>query len=102
MANLFENDPLHILFASIPGHTEQDYWKQQNNGLSFHKGITSMEDGSFLIVEQRQWIEQESFGYMITKEEALKEIIVSDNLHLLNHPKFYDLKVLYEKTRNTP
>ena len=101
MANVDENNPLHTLFSSIPGHTEQDYWDQQNGGLSYHKGITCSEDGNFLIIEQRQWVEQESFGYMITKEEALKEIIVSDNLHLLDHPLFFDLKLLYEQTRNT-
>lgn len=101
MANGFRNNPLHILFASIPGHTEQEYWEHQNNGLSCQKGITCLEDGSFLIIEQRQWIEQESFGYTISKEEALKEILLSDNLDLLDHPKFFELKILYEKTRNT-
>mgnify|MGYP003420980067 CR=1 FL=1 len=102
MAKVFGNDPLHILFASIPGETERDYWEQLNDGLSYHKGISCLEDGSYLIIEQRQWIEQESIGYPISKEDALKEILLSDNLHLLNHPKFYDLKILYEKTRNTP
>ena len=102
MANVFENDLLHTLFTSIPGGSERDYWEQQKNGLSFHKGITRLEDGSFLILEQRQWIEQESIGYPISMEDALKEITSSNNLHLLNHPKFNELKIMYEKTRNTP
>jgi hypothetical protein len=102
VANVFPNKPLHILFSSIPGQTEQDYWEQQNNGLSCHKGISCQEDGSYLIIEQRQWIEQETFGYTVSKEEALKEILLSDNLDLLDHPKFFDLKILYENRRNTP
>ena len=101
MANVFRNDLFTTLFASIPSETERDYWDQQKNGLSFHKGITRLEDGSFLMIEQRQWIEQESIGYPISNEDALKEIILSNNLQLLNHPKFLDLKILYEKTKNT-
>ena len=102
MANVFENDLLHILFASIPGESERDFWDQQKNGLSYHKELTRLEDGSYLMIEQRQWIEQESIGYPVSNEDALKEILLSNNLHLLNHPTFLDLKLLYEKTRNTP
>ena len=85
----------HVLYTAIPGHTESDYWAHPHHSVSYQKGLSALEDGTYMIIEQRRWIEQESIGYLITKEEALNEILEADNLSLLDMSGFKELKELY-------
>ena len=87
----------HVLYKAIPGHTEPDYWAHPHPSISYQKGLSLLEDGTYMIVEQRKWIEQESIGYLISKDEALNEILQAGNLALLDQPSFKELKELYMK-----
>ena len=96
---LGKNHHFHVLYTGIPGHTEKDYWAHPHHSMSYQKGLSVLEDGTYMIIEQRKWVEQESIGYLISKEEALKEILQAGNHHLLEQPSFQELKNLYEKKR---
>ena len=87
----------HVLYTAIPGHTEADYWAHPHPSINCQKGLTILEDGTYMIIEHRKWVEQESIGYLITKDEALNEILQAGNLTLLEQPSFKELKDLYLK-----
>ncbi len=96
-ANRLGKNHFHVLYSAIPGHTERDYWTHAPHSISYQKGLSVLEDGTYMIIEQRKWIEQESIGYFISKDEALNEILQGGNLQLLEQPSFKELKDLYVK-----
>ena len=69
-----------------------------NGGTGYHKGITKLKDGSYVIIRGTQWQGERDYGYIVSPEEALQEILKSDNLELLKTKKFKSLNELYEKT----
>jgi predicted RNase H-related nuclease YkuK (DUF458 family) len=62
-----------------------------------HKGITKLKDGRFVIIIGSQMQGSKDYAYIVSKEEALQEVIKSGNLELLEDKKFDELKTLYEK-----
>lgn len=70
----------------------------QNGGFGYHKGITKLKNGEFVIIEGSDYQGHESQAYVVTDKQALIEIIGSGNLELLELKKFKKLKDLYEKT----
>jgi hypothetical protein len=62
-----------------------------------HKGITRLKDGRFVIIIGSQKQGSKDYAYIVSKEEALQEILKSDKLELLEDKKFAELKTLYEK-----
>ena len=95
--NRLGKNHFHVLYTAIPGHTEADYWAHPHPSINYQKGLSILEDGTYMIIEQRKWIEQESIGYLITMDEALNEILQAGNLALLEQPNFKELKDLYLK-----
>ncbi len=77
-----------------------DYWDGSNwtnGGTGMHKGITKLKDGRYVIIIGSQWQGARDYGYIVSPEEALQEILKSGNHDLLETKKFRELKELYEK-----
>ena len=77
-----------------------DYWDGSNwtnGGMGMHKGITKLKDGRYVIIIGSQWQGARDYGYIVSPEEALQEILQSGNTELLELKKFKELKQVYEK-----
>lgn len=97
------DDPYYqeTTIARVRYNQDLDYWDGRNwsnGGIGMHKGITKLKDGRYVIIVGSQWQGEKDYGYIVTPEEALQEILKSGNEHLLETKKFRDLKILYEKS----
>lgn len=78
-----------------------DYWDGRNwtnGGTGMHKGITKLKDGRYVIIIGSQWQGAKDYGYIVTPEEALQEILRSGNTELLESERFAELKKLREES----
>lgn len=88
------------IIARVNYNTNLDYWdgrNMSNGGVGYHKGLTKLRDGSFVIIEGTNWQGGTDIAYICTKEEALQEILESGNDELLEKKRFAELKELYEE-----
>lgn len=77
-----------------------DYWdgrNHSNGGTGMHKGLTKLRDGRYVLIIGTQWQGQRDYAHIVSKEDALKEILRSDNLELLKTKKFNELNQLYRE-----
>lgn len=100
--NVYDNaDYQDTIIARVRYNQDLDYWDGRNwtnGGVGMHKGITKLKDGRYVIIIGTQWQGAKDYGYIVTPDEALQEILKSGNAHLLETKKFKDLKILYEKS----
>lgn len=88
------------IIARVRYNNDLDYWdgsNWSNGGVGRHKGITKLKDGRFVLIIGTEWIGEKDFGYIITPEEALQEIIKSGNVELLERKKYLELKKLLQE-----
>ncbi|MGE7305773.1 hypothetical protein AAXE64_28055 [Priestia megaterium] len=86
--------------ARVRYNTELDFWDGRNfsnGGTGFHKGITKLKDGRFVIIEGSQWQGDRDYAYVVSDDEALNEILKSNHADLLKRKKFVALKELYKQ-----
>ena len=98
--NVYESEFCNDIVARVKYNEKLDYWNGRNwgnGGLGMHKGITRLKDGRFVIIIGSQKQGSKDYAYIVSKEEALQEILKSDKLELLEDKKFAELKTLYEK-----
>lgn len=100
--NVYENqyDLDGEVIARVRYNQDLDYWDGRNwtnGGTGMHKGITKLKDGRYVIIIGSQWQGARDYGYIVSPEEALQEILKSGNHDLLETKKFRELKELYEK-----
>ena len=98
--NVYESEFCNDIVARVKYNEKLDYWNGRNwgnGGLGMHKGITRLKDGRFVIIIGSQKQGSKDYVYIVSKEEALQEILKSDKLELLEDKKFAELKTLYEK-----
>ena len=98
--NVYESEFCNEIVARVKYNEKLDYWdgrNRGNGGLGKHKGITKLKDGRFVIIIGSQKQGSKDYAYIVSKEEALQEILKSDKLELLEDKKFAELKTLYEK-----
>ena len=102
--NVYENQ--HGLFlngnviARVRYNTHLDYWdgrNWQNGGVGRHKGITKLKDGRYVIIIGTDWQGERDYAYVVDADEALQEILKSQNLDLLETKKFKELKKIYNE-----
>jgi hypothetical protein len=62
-----------------------------------HKGVTKLADGRYVIIIGSQWQGSKDYGYVVSAEEALQEILKGHSEELLDDKKFKGLKELYKK-----
>lgn len=87
------------VIARVRYNNMLDYWDGRNHcngGTGLHKGLTKLKDGRYVIIIGSQWQGAKDFAYVVTEEEALDEILQSENIELLDKVKFKSLKELYE------
>ena len=100
--NVYEGDEFREqVIARVRYNTDLDYWdgnNMGNGGTGMHKGITKLKDGRYVIIIGSQWQGSKDYAYIVSAEEALQEILKSDNGQLLDTKKFVQLKMLHEGT----
>ncbi len=69
-----------------------------NGGTGMHKGITRLKDGRYVIIIGSQWQGARDYGYVVSPQEALQEILQSGNEELLESERFAELKKLKEES----
>ena len=98
--NVYESEFCNEIVARVKYNEKLDYWdgrNRGNGGLGKHKGITKLKDGRFVIIIGSQMQGSKDYAYIVSKEEALQEVLKSGNLELLEEQKFAELKTLYDK-----
>lgn len=84
--------------ARVRYNNNLDYWDGRNwtcGILGRHKGLTKLKDGRYVLIHGSDWVGERDWAEVITPEEALYEILKSNNMHLLKTKKFRELRGLY-------
>jgi hypothetical protein len=68
----------------------------QNGGVGLHKGLAKLKNGNYVLIYGSNWQGDRDYAKIISKTDALDEIIESKNLSLLDEPRFKELKDLYD------
>lgn len=74
-----------------------DYWDGRNfsnGGNGHHKGLTKLKTGEYVLIHGTDWQGEKDYAEIISKQEALQEILRSQNLDLLETKKFAELRQL--------
>ena len=99
--NVYDGEPMGgQVVARVRYNQDLDYWdgsNWSNGGMGMHKGITRLKDGRYVIIIGSQWQGAKDYGYIVTPEEALQEILRSGNTELLESKRFAELKKLQEE-----
>jgi hypothetical protein len=98
--NVFEDEFHSKVVARVKYNADLDYWDGRNwtnGGVGRHLGITKLKDGSYVLIYGTQWQGEKDYGVIVPPEEALNEILKSNNTELLNQKRFEDLKALSEE-----
>ncbi|WP_117161139.1 hypothetical protein [Paraliobacillus sp. X-1268] len=97
--NVFEDEYHSEVVARVKYNEALDYWDGRNwtnGGLGRHLGITKLKDGRYVLIYGTHWQGEKDYGMIVTSEEALNEILKSNNAELLDQKKFEDLRTLAE------
>ncbi|MDU7150102.1 MAG: hypothetical protein E6300_16625 [Clostridium sp.] len=68
----------------------------QNGGVGLHKGLAKLKNGKYVLIYGSNWQGDRDYAKVISKTDALDEILESENLSLLDEPRFKELKDLYD------
>ena len=100
--NVYEGEEFREqVVARVRYNNLLDYWDGSNwtnGGTGMHKGITKLKDGRYVIIIGSQWQGARDYGYIVSPEEALQEILQSGNTELLESKRFAELKKLREES----
>ena len=95
--NVYEDGEV---IARVRYNQNLDYWdgrNWQNGGVGYHKGLTKLKDGRYVLIHGTDWQGEKDWAEIISPEQALQEILKSGNTELLETKKFAELKKLYEE-----
>ena len=98
--NVYEEDGYTII-AKVEYNQNLDVWdgqNYQNGGVGKHKGITKLSDGRYVLIYGSQWQNERDYAEVISKTDALQEILRAEKEEFLDEQKYADLKELYERT----
>lgn len=90
----------HNIVALVEYNNNLDFWDGHNfscGSTGLHKGITKLKYGTYVLIHGSQWQGSQDYGEIITKKQALQEIL-NGNPKLLNETKFKDLAELQKET----
>jgi len=79
-----------------------DFFDGQNTTCGctgMHAGLTKLRDGTYVLIHGSQWQGDLDWAEIIDEYDALDLIVKTDNLYLLDEPRFKDLKQMYEKQK---
>lgn len=98
--NVYANEHQEEVVARVRYNQDLDYWDGRNwtnGGTGLHKGITKLKDGRYVIIYGTQWQGSKDYAVIATADEALQEILKSNNTELLDTKKYKALKELAQK-----
>lgn len=90
LVNAFEDEFKSEEVARVKYNGNLDFWDGRNRTNGGWEGI----------YYDTQWQGEKDYGLIVTPEEALNEILKSDNDELLDQKRFADLKILAEEMNN--
>lgn len=96
VVNVYDGDGEEII-ATVEYNNNLDYWNGsnwQNGGTGRHKGLTILEDGRYVLIHGTDWQGEKDHAEIITKQEALQEILRTGDHELLDE---FNLREEYEK-----
>lgn len=74
------------VIARVHYNNNLDRWNGRDwscGDVGRHKGLTRLKDGRFVLIFGTQWQGEQDYAEIISKEEALQEILKSGNEKLL-------------------
>lgn len=95
--NVYNHD--NDIIARVEYNSNLDFWDGSNwtcGSTGRHKGLTKLKNGQFVLIHGTQWQGDRNYAEVISAEQALQEVLSSENEELLDNPRFKDLKKLYE------
>ena len=96
MIPVYENEEI---IARVKYNKNLDYWDGNNwtcGGTGLHKGLTKLKkSGKYVLIHGSQWQGSKDYAEVISKKEAVQEIINSSNEKLFD--KFPELREFMEK-----
>lgn len=95
--NVYKSLDSSQVVSRVRYNQDLDYWNGsnwQNGGTGMHKGITRLKDGNYVIIYGTQWQGERDYALIVSPQEALQEILRSQNLQLLDMKKYAPLKEL--------
>ena len=84
-----------VRYNNVLDHWDGSNWTSGSTGM--HLGITKLRDGRYVLIVGSQWQGSTDYGYVVSAEEALQEILKSGNSKLLDTKKFKELKEVYKQ-----
>ncbi|GAA3647472.1 hypothetical protein [Asaccharospora irregularis] len=99
MIKVYSSREKEEIIGVVNYNTNLDYYDGRNlcnGGVGCHKGITKLKKGEYVLVLTYDWENKDDYAYVVSDEEALMEIISSNNYELLEQGRFKRLKELYE------
>jgi len=97
-------DGEHKVIARVRYNQILDYWNGDNwinGGVGMHKGLTKLKTGEYVLIIGTQWQGSKDYAEIITADQAVKEILRSQNIYLLKTKKFKELKALADQYDST-
>lgn len=96
--NVYEDGYLSEVVGRVRYNEDLDYWdgsRYGNGGVGYHKGITKLKDGRYVIIFGSEHQESRDYAVIVNKEAALYAILESNHLELLEDKKYRELKDMY-------
>jgi len=94
IVNVYDGEEI---IATVTYNNNLDMWtgsNWQNGGTGRHKGLTILEDGRYVLIHGTDWQGEKDHAEIITKQEALQEILRTGDHELLDE---FNLRDEYEK-----
>lgn len=101
--NVYASPEDDTVIARVRYNNCLDYWDGRNwcnGGFGRHKGITKLKDGRYVLIYGTDWQGEKDYALIISKEQALNEILKSGNTELLKTKKFAELVDMMEEIDN--
>lgn len=98
--NVYRSELKDEVVARVRYNSILDYWDGNNwtsGATGRHKGLTKLRNGDYVLIHGTDWQGERDWGVIISKEQALQEILRSQNLDLLKTKKFAELNELYKE-----
>ena len=85
------------IVATVSYNDNLDYWDGNNNtngGVGLHKGLTRLKkSGKYVLIHGTQWQGSRHYAEIVTKQQAVREIIASGNNELFE--RYPELNEVY-------
>lgn len=89
------------IIATVEYDNNLDFWDGNNytcGSTGRHKGLTKLENGQYVLINGTDWQGERDSASIISAEDAVQEILRSENMELFDEPKFKELKEIYNDT----